>query len=167
MVKSIAGSWAPTAVATLRYALAAIGLTGMLWASEGRAGFRVPRPGIHSLRAAGVAVATICFFSALFLMPLAEATTIVFVQPMITALLAPVFLGERSRLATWVASVIAFGGVVLVLRPNFAELGWAALLPLASACGMSALFMANRAVAGSGSALRMQAVLALMATPIL
>lgn len=167
VVKSMAGLWAPTAIATLRYGLAAAGLSAMLWASEGRAGFVVRRPGIQLLRGAGVSVATICFFSALFLMPLGEATTIVFVQPMITALLAPLFLGERARMATWLASLVAFGGVVLVLRPNFAASGWAALLPLASAFGMSVLFMANRAVAGTGSALRMQALLALVALPIL
>ena len=43
----------------------------------------------------------------------------------------------------------------------------AALLPLAAAVGMSVLFMANRAVAGTASALRMQALLALTALPFL
>lgn len=167
VVKSMAGLWAPTAISTLRYALGAAGLSALLYASEGAASFRIRRPAIQLLRGAAVSVATMCFFSALFVMPLDEATTIVFVQPMITALLAPIFLGERSRLATWVASTAAFSGVMIVLRPNLAELGWGALLPLASAFGMSALFMANRAVAGSGSALRMQALLALIAVPFL
>lgn len=167
VVKSMAGLWAPTAISALRYGLAAVGLGAMLLAREGRASFRMKRPAIQWLRGAGVSIATVCFFSALFVMPLDEATTIVFVQPMITALLAPLFLKERSRTVTWIASVAAFAGVLLVLRPNFAALGWAAFLPLGSALGMSALFMANRAVAGSGTALRMQALLALTATPIL
>jgi drug/metabolite transporter (DMT)-like permease len=167
VVKSMAGEWAPTAIAALRYLLAAGGLCALLLASEGRTGLIVRRPAIHWLRGTAVAGATLCFFSALFVMPLAEATTIAFVQPMITALLAPVFLGERSRPAGWIASVLAFAGVLVVLRPSFADLGWAAVLPLGSALGMSVLFMANRAVANSGSALRMQALLAMTAAPIL
>jgi len=167
VVKSMAGQWAPTAIATLRYAIGAAGLSALLLAREGRARFALPRPGLQLVRGASVAVATVAFFSSLFLMPLAEATTIVFASPIITAMLAPLFLGEPSRRATWIVSAAAFAGVLIVLRPNLAELGVAALLPLASAFAMSALFMANRAVAGHASALAMQASLAILALPLL
>jgi drug/metabolite transporter (DMT)-like permease len=167
VVKSMAGEWAPTAIATLRYAIAAVGLSALLWAREGRAAFAVPRPALQLVRGAAVATATVAFFSSLFLMPLAEATTIVFASPMITGLLAPVFLKERATAATWIASITAFAGVLVILRPNVAALGAAALLPLLSAFAMSALFMANRAVAGRASALAMQAILALAALPLL
>lgn len=167
IVKSMAGLWAPTAIATLRYTVGALGLSLLLWRLEGVAAFRVRRPGLQWLRGGAVGLSTLCFFSALMLMPLDEATTIVFIQPMITGLLAPVFLREKPQAASWIASIVAFVGVVIVLRPNFAELGLAALLPLAAALGMSILFMANRAVAGTASALRMQALLALTALPFL
>lgn len=167
VVKSMAGQWPPTAIAALRFAMGAAGLSALLLAREGFAGFVLARPGLQLLRGASVAVASTAFFSSLFLMPLAEATAIVFVAPMITGLLAPVLLKERSRRATWIASVAAFAGVLIVLRPNVAELGIVALLPLVSAFAMSALFMANRAVAGYASALAMQAWLALAAVPVL
>ena len=167
VVKSMAGQWAPTGIATLRYIIGAIGLSAILLAREGRAGFTVPRPGLQLVRGASVAVATVTFFGSLFFMPLAEATSVVFVSPMITGLLAPVFLKERATPATFVASAIAFAGVLIVLRPNLSAIGLAALLPLGAAFGMSALFMANRAVAGQASALAMQAVLAIGAVPIL
>lgn len=167
VVKSMAGQWAPTAIAALRFAMGAAGLSALLVAREGLAGFAMTRPGLQLLRGASVAVASTAFFSSLFLMPLAEATTIVFVAPMITGLLAPLFLKERSGPPTWIASAVAFAGVLIVLRPNLAELGLAALLPLVSAFAMSALFMANRAVAGYASALAMQAWLALAAVPAL
>ena len=167
VVKSMAGLWAPTAIAALRYTLGAVGLSALLFASEGRAGFRMPRPRLQWLRGAAVAVATLCFFSALFVMPLDEATTIVFVSPMITGLLAPLFLKETSRAATWIASALAFVGVLIVLRPSFAELGFAALLPLGSALGMSVLVIANRAVSGTASALAMQIFVAGTAAPLL
>ncbi|WP_120716402.1 DMT family transporter [Tsuneonella amylolytica] len=167
VVKSMAGQWAPSAIATLRYAIGASGLAALLYAREGRGGFVLHRPGLQLVRGASVSLATIAFFSALTVMPLAEATTIVFVSPLITGLLAPLFLKEPSRLRTWIASGVAFVGVMIVLRPNFAALGWAALLPLGSAVGMSGLMMANRAVMGRTSALAMQASVALVAAPIM
>lgn len=167
VIKSMAGQWAPTATATLRYALGAIGLSAILLGSEGVGGFAMPRWPLQLLRGAAIAVATIAFFSALTFMPLAEATTLIFISPMITGLLAPVFLGERATRATWIASAIAFAGVAVVLRPNLTELGLAALLPLASAVAMSTLFMANRAVAVTASPLAMQAFLAICALPLM
>ncbi|MFV0645355.1 MAG: DMT family transporter [Sphingomonadaceae bacterium] len=167
LVKSMAGEWAPTAIAAARYSIGAIGLAALLLLREGPRAFRMPRPGIQFLRGLSVSMATVGFFSAVMLMPLAEATTIVFVSPMITALLAWFFLGEKARRETFIASVVAFIGVIIVLRPNIAGLGWAACLPLLSALGMSLLFIANRTVAGTGSALAMQAYVAIMATPIL
>jgi len=167
VVKTMAGMWPGTAIATLRYALGAIGLWTLLIAREGPAAFRPPRPGIQCLRGLAVALATTGFFSALFVMPLADATAITFTSPMLTALLAALVLGEPARRATWLATVAAFAGVMIVLRPNFLALGWTALLPLLSALGMSILVIGNRAVAGAASALAMQAYVAIAAVPIL
>ena len=66
-------------------------------------------------------------------MPLAEATAIGFTSPMITAILSAIFLHERTNVTKWMATLIAFGGVLLIMRPNVVELGWVALLPLGAA----------------------------------
>lgn len=167
VVKSIAGGWPAPAIAGLRYAIGASGLAILLWWHHGRAGFAMPNPKIQLVRGFSVAVATICFFSAIELMPLAEATAITFTSPMITALLAAIILKEPAGRTTIVASVVAFAGVLLILRPNFAVLGWAALLPLGSAVGMACMMIGNRAVAGKGPALLMQFLIAMVAAPIL
>lgn len=168
IVKGIDGAWAPTAIAAWRYGLGALGLTAILLMKEGVQPLRnIPNPGMQWLRGAGVGVATICFFASVWLMPLTEAIALVFTQPMFTAILAAVFLGEKLRWQTVAATLVAFVGVLIVLRPNFAEIGLAALLPLGAAFGMSVLVTANRAVAGRGSALAMQAYVALFATVIL
>ncbi|HSJ77956.1 MAG TPA: EamA/RhaT family transporter, partial [Erythrobacter sp.] len=67
----------------------------------------------------------------------------------------------------WYASLAAFAGVLIVLRPNLAELGLAALLPLNAALFMALLMITNRASAGQGSALSMQVFVALICAPIL
>ena len=75
---------------------------------------------------------------------------------MITAVLAAVLLGERARPSTWIATVIAFAGVFLVLRPNFSTAGWGVLFPLMGATGMAVTIIANRKVTGRASVLAMQ-----------
>lgn len=167
IIKTIAGAWPGTAVALTRYMAGAIMLGLLLARVEGRRGFALPMPGWHLLRGFAVAVATIGFFSAIFLMPLAEATAITFTSPILTVLIAVPLLGEQLRRIGLAALALAFAGVVIVLRPSFAELGWVALLPLASALGMSLLMIGNRKVAGSASALAMQFAVAACALPVI
>lgn len=167
VVKSMTGEWSPTAISALRYVLGAVGLTTLLVARQGRSAFAMPLPKVQAVRGLAVAIATVGFFSAVFVMPLAAATSLTFTSPMITALLAAVVLGEPARRETWIASLAAFAGVLIVLRPNFLAVGWAALLPLLSALGMSVLMIANRYVAGKASPLAMQAFIATMAAPVL
>ena len=168
VVKSMADEWTPTAVAAVRYALGAVGLSALLLAAEGTKPLRrVPRPAVQALRGLGVGVATLAFFGSVWLMPLADAVAITFTQPMITAVLASLFLGERLRKATLVAIAVAFAGVLVILRPNFAEIGFAALLPLLCALGMAVLVTANRAASGSGSALAAQAYVAIGGAAVL
>ena len=167
VIKSIAGAWPGTAVAALRYSIGAVGLGTLLYLNEGKQGFVVPMPKVQILRGFAVAMATICFFSSIFVMPLAEATAIGFTSPMITAVLSAIFLHERTNMAKWAATLIAFGGVLLIMRPNVAELGWVALLPLGAAMSMALLMIGNRAVAGAGSPILMQFLVASLAVPFI
>lgn len=167
VVKSMAGQWPGPAIAALRYTLGASGLGVALALTEGRAGFAFPRARFQVLRGCAVSMATVAFFTALALMPLATATAILFTAPILTALLAALLLGEPLRRETWIASIVAFAGVLIVLRPNLATLGMAALLPLMAATGNALMVIGNRAVAGRGSALAMQFTGAVIAAPIL
>jgi drug/metabolite transporter (DMT)-like permease len=167
LVKTMAGQWPATAVATLRYTAGAAGLAIFVALREGRRGFAVPLPWLQLGRGAGVALATICFFLGVMAMPLADATAVQFTSPIMTALLAPLVLGERTRPATWLATLLAFSGVLVVLRPNLLALGPVALFPLGAAFGMSILVMLNRKAAGAASPIAMQFLAAMMATPIL
>ena len=167
IIKTIAGAWPGTAVAALRYAVGALGLGTLLFVKQGRQGFAIPMPKVQLLRGLAIATATICFFSAIFLMPLAEATAIGFTTPMITAVLSFIILHERTNATKWLATVIAFGGVLLIMRPNVEELGWVALLPLASAFSMAFVMIGNRKVAGAGTPLLMQFLVASVAAPVI
>ena len=167
IMKSLGGEWPGTAVAALRYSIGAIGLGVLLFLKEGRAGFRLPKPGAQLGRGFFVALATLAFFSSIFLMPLAEATAILFINPMLTALISAWLLKESAGRMTWAMTIIAFAGVLIVLRPNIAALGWPAVLPVGAALGMAFVMIFNRKVAGSGSVLLMQFLIAVIAAPFL
>ena len=156
IIKGMAGQWPAPAMAATRYVAGTILLTVLLARSEGFAALRLPRDPLQWLRGVAISISAVGMFLAVWLMPLAEATTIVFTQPIITAVLAMLVLGERARLSTWLATLVAFGGVYLVLRPNFETAGWGVLLPVMSAAGMAVTIIANRKVTGRASVLAMQ-----------
>lgn len=167
VVKTMAQQWPGSAIAALRYAIGAAGLCAIVAYRSGRAGFVCPRPLLQLGRGAAVAGATLGFFLGVHLMPLADATSITFTSPLIVVILSALLLRERTPKASWGAIVLAFAGVLIVLRPNLAELGLAALLPLAAAVSMASLMMLNRKVAGLASAATLQMIIALAATPML
>lgn len=167
IVKSMAGEWPAPAVSALRYTFGAIGLGIAVAVVHKRAGFFLPRPWLQIGRAAAVSLATICFFLGVMAMPLADATAIQFSSPIMTALLSGIVLGERVPRAAAGATLLAFAGVLVVLRPNVLELGASAFYPLGAAFGMSWLIMFNRKSAGDAPVLVMQFLLALFAAPLL
>ncbi|MBX7541054.1 DMT family transporter [Qipengyuania sphaerica] len=167
VIKSMAGEFSPLGVAAIRFALGSIGLSALLAANEGAAAFRPRSLNLQAARGICLAAASLCFFSAIFVMQLATAMALAFVSPVIVALLSGPLLGEKVRRAVWLASFVALVGVMLVLRPNLAELGWVALLPLASAFFFALMIIANRASAGQGSALSMQVFIQIGAMPLL
>lgn len=156
LVKSMAGMWPATAIGALRY-LVGTGLLAVLLARrEGFAALALPRSGLQWVRGIAISCSALGMFLAVWIMPLAEATTIAFTQPMITALLAIVLLREPSRASTWISTAIAFVGVLIVLRPNFEEVGWGALFPLIGATAMAVTIIANRATRADASVLALQ-----------
>jgi len=166
----VSGDWSPLALAALRFVIGASFLGALLAFREGGKAFRPAKPLLQFARGASLALATVCFFSAVFIMPLTTAISIAFVAPAFTALLSGPLLDEKVRRLTWIAIATAFAGVLVILRPNVLALGWAGLLPLGTALGMSLLVITNRAAAGQGSVLSMQffvaAFTALLLMPI-
>lgn len=57
-------------------------------------------------------------FYGLSVIPLAQAISLTFTAPLITALLAIIFLGEKVRLQSWLAMMVGFSGVLVILRPG-------------------------------------------------
>jgi drug/metabolite transporter (DMT)-like permease len=62
-------------------------------------------------------VNVLCFFSALQHTTVALAVLTHYLAPLLVALLAPLVVGERWRVRTFIALAISLGGVVLLLQP--------------------------------------------------
>lgn len=165
VVKTMAGQWPGTAIAALRYVFGAFGLMALLWWREGRSALTFPDLMIHIGRGLSVAVGASCFFVGISFIPIAEATTITFVQPVLVAILSGLVLRERAPRVAWIAMALSFAGVAIIVRPNLANVGWAGILPLATALLMAILVILNRVVAGRASALKMQFLISAAAVP--
>jgi drug/metabolite transporter (DMT)-like permease len=166
-VKTMAGQWPGSAIAALRYLFGAAGLTALVAWRYGRAGFVFPKPWIQLGRGLSVGIATAAFFAGLMVMPLADATAIVFTSPIWTVILSFLFLRERPAGAVLVSILLATLGVLTILRPNVLAFGWEALLPLVAAICMASLFILNRQAGGLAPVIVMQLLVAVMALPIL
>jgi drug/metabolite transporter (DMT)-like permease len=64
------------------------------------------------------AVGTFIYLLALFHLPIVNATAIVMTSPLIIALLAAAFMGERVGIGRWLAIGLGFVGVLLIIQPR-------------------------------------------------
>ncbi|MEM1128358.1 MAG: DMT family transporter [Bacteroidota bacterium] len=76
------------------------------------------RRGLLVVRGAVGFVALLCFFYAIPRLPLADVTVIQFTNPVFTALLGAVFLGEYLKRREVALAVLSLLGVVLVAQPS-------------------------------------------------
>lgn len=96
---------------------------------------RTRRPAMHFLRSMFLVCGTIAGIGALSLLPLAEATALVFSAPLLVTLISPWILGEAVGWRRRAAIAFGFVGVLIILRPGTGFFQVAALLPLiASLC---------------------------------
>ena len=96
-------------------------------------------------------------FTALRLLPLADAIAIVFVFPFILLFLGRFVLGEEVGRDQIIACVLGFGGCLLVIKPSFAEVGIVALLPVAVAFAFSTFMLITRSIAKECDPISLQA----------
>ncbi len=89
--------------------------------------------GQYGLRGGAVFFAQAMFYYAVTRMGLAEATVLNATTPIFGALLAFVLLAERVDRMRCLAIALGFIGVVIILRPGFAEISLPAWMSLASA----------------------------------
>lgn len=111
--------------------------------------FRLPHQGLQLLRGGFLLGATIAFFTALSELPMADTLALVFISPMVVTLLSPWLLKERFGWRRLLAVVAGFVGVLVIVRPGFAEIGWGTVAGLSCGLSFSLYVIATRKLAGT------------------
>lgn len=99
--------------------------------------WRSKAPGLQLGRSLCAAVAMICGFYAVGQLPLAEFTALTFTLPLFVVVLAVAMLKEEVRWRRWLATIVGFLGVLIMVRPGAAAFDPAALVALASVLGIA------------------------------
>lgn len=90
----------------------------LLWRHGDWRVWRQPHQRLLLLRSLMLAIVATSFMTALASMPLAEATAIYFTAPLIMVALSPWVLGEPVGRVQWVAVLVGFAGMLLIVRPG-------------------------------------------------
>jgi len=95
---------------------------------------------------------TALFFSGIRLLPLADASAIMFTSPILVSILAIPILGEKVGPHRWAAIIIAFLGALVVVRPGAGVMGLGAIFLLGCACCNACYQLATRKLRGTDEA---------------
>jgi drug/metabolite transporter (DMT)-like permease len=118
---------------------------------HGLAGFATAHPIRQGLRGALMVMVTLLYFAALKVLPLAQATAVFFMTPVLLTLFSSLFLRERVGLFTWLAVGCGFVGVLVVARPGTDLPVLGVLLALGAAAGNASYQALTRAQAHADS----------------
>ena len=123
----------------------ALALIALLLGIRRRLGtLRTQQPGAHALRALGGLIAFACFYASLRHLRLADAVAIAFGTPFLVAILGQFILGERVDARRWLAIVVGFIGMLIIVRPSGGGLQPAAVLVLISGVAYAVIMVLAR-----------------------
>lgn len=88
------------------------------------------RFGVHFMRNIAQTLGIVSWFYAIAHINLSEGMALQFTVPLFTMAMAVVFLKETFDGKRWAATLVGFAGVLVILRPGFVEVSFAALVTL-------------------------------------
>ncbi len=132
----------PMQVVFLRLLFALITMLPLL-AWRGRDMVRTEQWNTYVVRVLIGLFAMTTWFTGLSMIPVGEVTAISFLAPLFATIFAALLLGEKIRIRRWAATLIGFGGALVILRPGVVEtsLGTWLIVISATAMGLSTTFI--------------------------
>ena len=109
----------------------------------------MPRPVLQAARVFLATAESVCFYTAVTVLPLADAITYYLAGPIYVTVLSVVFLGEKVGWRRWLAVTVGFAGVVIALQPGAGVFGWYALIAFAGSLCYAALMILTRVLRGT------------------
>ena len=92
--------------------------------------YKTSRPKLHAFRAITGTLAIIALFIALREIPLADVVSLTFGGPIFVTLGSMFFLSEKVGIRRWLAVLIGFFGMLLIVKPPYVELNIYYIFPI-------------------------------------
>jgi drug/metabolite transporter (DMT)-like permease len=131
--KYLSGFYPIVLVVWARYVVHTLLMAGIFLPQSGLRVLRTRRPGLQALRALCLLGTSLFFTTALRYIPLAEATAVNFLAPLIVVALSVPLLHERVTRGQWAAVCVGFIGTLVIVHPGGDLFTPAVLLPFCSA----------------------------------
>jgi len=133
VIKSLTPRYPIPMLVWARYGVQALAMALWLLPQMGAALVRTRRLRLQLVRGAILPFSSLCFFTALKYLPLAEATAINYTTPVLVIVLAVIFLDERMTRPRIALVIAGIAGMLVIVRPGSEVFQGAALLALGAA----------------------------------
>jgi drug/metabolite transporter (DMT)-like permease len=131
--KLVVGRLPPLEVLWLRSLIVlALTLPVLLW-RRGLAVIGTRHPFLQLVRGCCVTVASLLFLMGLMYLPVADASAINFIWPVLVTVFSVILLGEKVGLRRFLATLAGFAGMLIIMRPGSGSFHPAAVFPLGAA----------------------------------
>lgn len=147
-VKHLSQRYPVTLLVWARWSMQALVLAAAFGPSMRLDLVRTTRLPLHLARGVVLMGSSLCFFSALRFLPLAEATALNYTSPILVTLMAGWLLHEPLTRPRWAFVAAGFVGMLLVIRPGSQMLTPAALFALGGAALYAVFQILTRRLAG-------------------
>lgn len=117
IIKQLSGSYPLHQTVFLRSGIGILFSLVILRLEGGFSLLKTRHPWWHALRGAMIVIANMTFFTALAVLPLADATALFFAAPLFITLLSIPLLGEKVGPLRLGAVIVGFAGVIIMQRP--------------------------------------------------
>ncbi len=139
MVKWLGSDYSVIQIMFFRCTVALVPISFFLYRAGGVRVLRTNRPWMHALRSLlGMLAMTFAFYG-FTVLPLADASAVFYMAPLIGTALSVPILGEHVGIRRWLAISIGFAGVLIITRPGGAvfNLGGLSMLIAAFVVGVN------------------------------
>jgi drug/metabolite transporter (DMT)-like permease len=109
-------------------------------------GLRSGRPLLQLARSLLILLTTSMFFVGITTIPLATATTIMFLTPLLVTVLSIPLLGEKVGMRRLTGVLVGFAGALVIVRPGFDDMSVGVLLVLGASLSNSFYQLVTRQV---------------------
>lgn len=137
IVRGYLGGFSAFEILLMRNVVTVVLMTPLLFRDRfgGLATRRLP---MHCVRAVFACLAMLGVYYGIAHAVLADVVSLSFTQPLFIVVLAALVLGEKVETRRWIATLIGFSGILIIVRPGFVEVSLATLVVVGSAAAYAA-----------------------------